>query len=550
VPEIPNPQSRLTSPGGSGLGAAPPDIVGGGAIVQGLSTLAQGLLTVAAQQRMQQQADQISQAGKIFGTVSEALDNKAQELRNRQAEQPTSPLLVGQEFRDYANTLVADTLAEPSVAEAPFMAKYLAAHLPQALHSRMQAFNSYTNATWQQWDQFETSTALQGFRDAAVRDPAAESEMLKQAQALLRGKTMAGTLTGEQATKAWTDINASVTYGRGLLYAKSHAQSWVDATNRGTFPPGFDPSRYTHEQLKELDGIARETFSLITSTAKDQDTQHRRELSDGYEEQKNLWLSRHLPHQDESGKMRRAETVEKVLTELGTNRSKALLGTQWDTVHTFYQSLDQHMKSAGGVKPKPSDYNAVLEGIYKGTYKSSLDVLNAASGKNFDIPSTNEVLGKFETERGHLDRITQERIRQSIDVIKGRFALPGGAALDPADSQGRMNTVLTRHFFWLEGLRAKGGSALQEADLIGTAQKMAEQEYLNMANHVITIVPRTEASLVYKTPNEVNAALKKGEITEHQANSYLLEIEQFHQLQTIAGGKTPSLGQGRSEAFK
>ena len=548
--EILNYQSRNPGPKTSGLDPANPGVVGGGPIVQGLSNVATGLLVYAHAQQQQEQADQISQAGKIFGTVSEALDNKAQELRNRQAEQPMNPRAVGQEFRDYASTLVADTMAQPSVSDNTFMSKYLATHLPQALHSRMQAFDSYTNATWQQWDQFETSTALQGFRDAAVRDPSAESEMLKQAQALLRGKTMAGTLTGEQATKAWTDINESVTYGRGLLYAKSNAQSWIDATNRGTFPTGFDPSRYTREQLKELDGIARETFSLITSTAKDQETQHRLELSDGYEKQKNLWLSRHLPHQDESGKMRRADSVEKVLTELGTNRSKALLGTQWDTVHTFYQSLDQHMKSAGGVKPKPGEYNAVLEGIYKGTYTSPLDVLHAASGKNFDIPSTNEVLGKFETERGHLDRVTQERVRQSIDVIKGRFALPGGAALDPADSQGRMNTVLTRHFFWLEGLRAKGGSALQEADVIGTAQKMADQEYLNMANHVINIVPRTEASLVYKTPNEVATALKNGQITEHQANSYLLEIEQFHQLQTIAGGKTPSLGQGRSEAFK
>ena len=299
--DILNYQSRNPGPKTSGLDPANPGVVGGGPIVQGLSNAAQGLLVYAHYQQQQQQADQISQAGKIFGTVSEALDNKAQELRNRQAENPMNPRLVGQEFRDYSQKLVTDTLADPSVANTPFMAKYLATHLPQALHSRLQAFDSYSNATWQQWDQFETSTALQGFREAAVRDPAAESAMLKQAQALLRGKTMAGTLTGEQATKAWGDFQSSVTYGRGLLYAKSNAQSWVDATQRGTFPTGFDPSLYTQEQLKELDGIARETFSSITANAKDHDTQHRLELSDNYEKQKNLWLSRHLPHQDESG---------------------------------------------------------------------------------------------------------------------------------------------------------------------------------------------------------------------------------------------------------
>jgi len=139
-------------------------------------------------------------------------------------------------------------------------------------------------------------------------------------------------------------------------------------------------------------------------------------------------------------------------------------------------------------------------------------------------------------------------VTQSIDVIKGKFALPGGAALDPANSISRMNTVLTRHFLWLEALRAKGGNELANADVIGQAQKMADDEYRNMAHSVITIIPSTEASLRYKTPDEARAAIIKDNLTERQLTSALQEIEQFRALQSITS--KPSAGAGRSEAFK
>lgn len=548
--ELPVYQARALPPQTSGLNPANPGIAGGGAITQGLSNVASGLLVLAAQEQQQIQADQISTAGRIFGTISESMDAKAQELRNRQAETPMNPRLVGQEFRDYTHQLVEETLKSPEVASVPFMSKYLATHLPQALHSRTQAFDTYTNETWQQWDQFETATALQGMRESAVKDPSSESAMYRQAQALLRGKAMAGTLTGEQAAKAWQGFTSSVSYGRGLLFAKSHAQSWVDATTRGTFPEGFDVSLYTPEQIKEFDTVAKDTYTLFTTQASADETAYRRNLTDLYESRKGEWLSRYLPHQDATGTARPAEPTAKILAELTTQAARQELGPQWDSVHSFYHAYDLHQQSAGGAKPSPARYNHVLTGIYTGRLTTSMAVLKEAAGFNFDIPSTNEVLGKFETERGHLDKATQQRITQSIEVIRGKFAQPGGAALDPADMLGRMNTVLTRHFLWLEGLRAKGGTALAEADLIGTAQKLADQEYRNVAEYVISIVPRTEASLIYKTPEEAKTAALNGEITERELNSRLQEIEQFRQLQQITGDKTPKLSQGRSEAFR
>jgi hypothetical protein len=174
-------------------------------------------------------------------------------------------------------------------------------------------------------------------------------------------------------------------------------------------------------------------------------------------------------------------------------------------------------------------------------------VLKESAGLGFDIASTNEVLGKFETERGHVDTSAQQRVNQALATIRGKFELPGGAALDPADAIGRRNMVETRYFLWLEGLKAQGGRALANADLIGTAQVIADEEYSNMAAHVINIIPRTEASLIYKTPAEVEAQFKKKAITKHQADSYLQEIAQFERLQHIAEQKPTSKGKG---AFK
>ena len=548
--QIPYQQTQGSPPQTAGLNQTSPGVVGGNAIVQGFSNVASGLLVYAHYQQQQEQADQISLAGNTLNDVGQKLTLKANELRKQQSEQPGNPRVLAEQYTAYSQQLVNETLADPALQATPFVHKYVATHLPTLGRSATKDFQTEQDGIWKQWDQAQSSIVMEDFKRMATTNPALRDEATRQAQAHLMGRTAIGSISGEQFTSQWKAWREETNYSQDMLYAKSHAQSWVDATMRGAYPDGFNATSRSKDRLKEMDTKAHEIFSLGTSLAKDQDTQNRQELTDGYEQQKNRWLSRHLPHQDESGKMRKAESVEKVLAELGTNQSKALLGTNWDTVHTFYQSLDQHLKSAGGVKPRPADYNSVLEGIYRGTYKDSMDVLKAASARNFDIPSTNVVLGKFETERGLLDKDTQERVRQSIDIIKGRFALPGGAALDPADSQGRMNTVLTRHFLWLEGLRGQGGRALQEADLIGQAQKMSDQERRNMVDQIITIVPQIEASLIYKTPNEVAAALKAKEITERQANSYLQEIAQFQALQSLGVGKTPSLGQGRSEAFK
>ena len=548
--DILNYHSQNPGPKTSGLDPANPGIVGGNAIVQGLGNVSQALLVYAHYQQQQQRADQVSEAGNILNDVGQQLTLKANELRKRQSEQPINPRSLAEEYTGFAQELVNTKLADPNLQDSPFMHKYIATHLPTMSRSATKDFQAEQDGNWKQWDQAQSSIVMEDFKRMATTNPALREEATRQAQAHLMGRTAIGTISGEQFTSQWKAWRDEATYAHGLLYAKSNAQSWVDATMRGKFPDGFNATQYTKEQLKELDSTARETFSLMTSTAKDQDAQHRLALSDGYEKQKNIWLSRsRAGWEDESGKTNKADTVGKILGELGTNQSKALLGTNWDTVHTFYQSLEQHLQTAGGTKPSPQKLNAVLQDIYSGTkYKDEVDLLKSIG--DFDNGTTMELLGKFGSYRSKVDQQTQERVRQSIDIIKGRFALPGGAALDPADSQGRMNTVLTRHFLWLEGLRGQGGRALQEADLIGQAQKMADQERRNMADHIITIVPQTEASLIYKTPNEVAAALKAEQITERQANSYLQEIAQFQALQSLGGGKTPSLGQGRSEAFK
>ena len=547
MPEIPSYQSRGTPPATTGAGPANPSIVGGEEIVQGANNLASGLASYAFYQRQQVRADQIAQAGQVFNVVKQALDTKERELVDRQATTPINPRLIGKEYNEYATKIVNDTLADPALQAEPFMHKYLSTHLPTALSSTVNAFNAYTDKAWQNWDQFNTSTILEDFRQSALKDPEQESQFITQARAFLAGRVANLSMTGEQADAAFTKLKAGVNYGRGVLFAKSNATNWVNATRAGKYPTGFDATKYTPDELKEFDTQARETFSATVAEIKQADDAEKHTMESVHAAAENDWLSRHLPHQDQGGKMLPGESTDNILARLGTAEAKATLGPKWPAVHSFYTSL-QHQERTGGVKPSAADYNKVLKGIYTGRLTTSMAVLKEAAGLKFDIASTNEVLGKFETERGHIDTTNQERIRQGLQTIAGKFELPGGAALDPADAIGRKNMVETRFYLWLEELKKQGPSSLTQADIIGTAQKIADQEYANMAAHVINIIPRTEASLIYKTPAEVQAAFKAGDISKHQADSYLQEIATFERLQRITETKKSSAAPGK--AFK
>ena len=546
--EIPNPQSQALPPQTNALPMGSPAAAGGNAIIQGFSNLAHGLLTYQAYKQQQAQADQITAAGNVFNSVSDALTQQATNLRKQQSENPRNPRDVAQEYTNFAEKLVADTINDPSTQAFPYMSKYIATHLPQLKRSATQAFGQEQDTAWHQWDQVQSAITVQGLKDQAIQNPALRDQLMGQITSNLLGRAMIGTLSGEQVIKQLDDAKNDINFREGLLFAKSHAEEWIISGTNGRFPQGYDSAKFSAQQIKEHDVAARETFALTTSRETAGEAERIKDLAIVQEGRKNVWLSRYLPHQNEAGQKQPAEPVSTILSQLTTQAARQELGPQWDNVHSFYHALDQHLKTAGGEKPTPANYNAVLEDIYRGKLVTPLEVLKRAAGLNFDIPSTNEVLGKFETEHGHLDKATQQRVTQSIDVIKGKFALPGGAALDPANSISRMNTVLTRHFLWLEALRAKGGNELANADVIGQAQKMADDEYRNMAHSVITIIPSTEASLRYKTPDEARAAIIKDNLTERQLTSALQEIEQFRALQSITS--KPSAGAGRSEAFK
>ena len=550
--EIPNPQSQALPPQTNALPMGSPAAAGGNAIIQGFSNLAHGLLTYQAYKQQQAQADQITAAGNVFSSVSDALTQQATNLRKQQSENPRNPRDVAQEYTNYAEKLVADMINDPSTQAFPYMSKYIATHLPQLKRSATQAFGQEQDTAWHQWDQVQSAITVQGLKDQAIQNPALRDQLMGQITSNLLGRAMIGTLSGEQVIKQLDDAKNDINFREGLLFAKSHAEEWIISGTNGRFPQGYDSAKFSAQQIKEHDVAARETFALTTSRETAGEAERIKDLAIVQEGRKNVWLSRYRVHQDEYGKKQPAEAVETILAQLVTDSARKELGPQWDNVHSFYHAWDTRLKSGEGLKPTPSDYNTVLEEIYRGLHTTQLQVLKRTwgfnGGKGFDIPSTNELLGKFETERGHLDKATQQRVTQSIDVIKGKFALPGGAALDPANSISRMNTVLTRHFLWLEALRAKGGNELANADVIGQAQKMADDEYRNMAHSVITIIPSTEASLRYKTPDEARAAIIKDNLTERQLTSALQEIEQFRALQSITS--KPSAGAGRSEAFK
>lgn len=548
--EIPNPQSQTLPPQTNALPMGSPAAAGGNAIVQGFANLSHGLLTYQAYQKQQEQAAEITSAGNVFNAVSDALTQKATEIRKQQAEKPRDPRILSQEYNDFAEKFINDSLNSPSVRAFPYLAKYLSTHLPQLKNSATKDFGKEQENAWYQWDQAQSAITVQGLKDQAIQNPALRDDLMGQIKAHLLGRAMIGTLSGEQVAKQLDAVREDVNFREGLLFAKSHAEEWIAATTNGRFPQGYPSGTFTTQQIKEHDTAAREAFTMGVTKDTLAESERIKDLAIVQEGRKNVWLSRYLPHQDEAGRKQVAEPLSTILAQLTTHAARQELGPQWDTVHSFYHALDQHQKSGGGEKPTPANYNAVLEDIYRGNLVTPLEVLKRAAGLKFDISSTNEVLGKFETEHGHMDKWTQQRVTQSIDVIRGKFALPAGAALDPADSISRMNTVLTRHFLWLEGLRAKGGNELSSADVIGTAQKLADQEYRNMAESVINIIPRTEASLRYKTGDEARAAIIKDNLTERQLNSFLQEIDNFHQLKQMSGGKVPKFEQGRAEAFK
>jgi hypothetical protein len=301
---------------------------------------------------------------------------------------------------------------------------------------------------------------------------------------------------------------------------------------------------------KEFETLANETNTLRVARNTADQAHFDKQIKDRQTAHANDFLSRHLGHQDtQTGEQFEAEPVDKILADLGTVKTKGLLGEKWDSVHSFYVMMKHHDESGEGHEPDMAAQNKVLEGIYTGRLPTPMSVIKETTGLGFNGKWRDKMLEKFNVERGHVDTATQQRVNQAITTIRGKFELPGGAAIDPADAIVRRNMVETRYFLWLEGLKAQGGRALANADLIGTAQVVADEEYANMYKHVISIIPRTEASLLYKTPAEVEAKFKAGDITAHQATSYLQEIAQFERLQHIAEQK-PTSKAGRGEAFK
>ena len=134
MPEIPVYHSQGTPPETSRLPMANPGIVGGEEILNGTQRLQNSLLHAFQVQQQQAQADQITDAGRIYGGVLQSLSAKSQALQEGQRTNPRNPMELSREFTAYAKDVYAQTLDMPEIQDSPYLKKYLATHLATAVN--------------------------------------------------------------------------------------------------------------------------------------------------------------------------------------------------------------------------------------------------------------------------------------------------------------------------------------------------------------------------------------------------------------------------------
>ncbi len=532
--EVPQYQSRGLGPESSGLAPANPAIVGGGgAITQGLSTAASGMLVLAAQEQQQRQLDLVSDAAMIFGQVSNEIDTYFQGAIERQRIEGSDPMSVLADGRQHVQEIQDKVFARADVQHNPKMAKYLATHLPATIHSRLENFTHRQNEAWVRADEFRTDQAMQALATAAAADPAQSDAMRQQAVALLNTKLLAGSLKGEKASSHLAGFDHNVHYRQAFSYARSHAQEWVLATRQGQMPPGIDTSQFTPDELEKLDSIASTTFSNLATEATARETKQRQLLTEKTTLHKNEWLVRHMPHRDLAGNMVPSRPLKQILRELGTVEARAELGDQLDTVHSFYMNLEHQQATAPDKKISPQEYHEALGRIFKGEFSSPGEVLAYVAGRKFDKESTNNILAAYGSEETRLDKPTQEAISYGEKIISDRFAMAPGQQLDNAGLGQAKADSLENFYRRIYELRKETGRPLRREDILQLAEELSTASYLSLANSIISILPYDEKNLKYQTTEDIYTKASTGIISQGEAGTHLRQLARVQEFRAI-----------------
>lgn len=346
--DIPNPQSQNAGPKTSGLDAAPPGIVGGDAIVQGLSNVASGLLVYAHYQQQQEQADQIDTAGKTINDVTTKLDAQQQALKKRQETQTINPHDLYTEYETFVSNTVKSASNDPSIADKPYLKKYLNTHLGALAHSARQTFGAFTDATWQNWHEFQTLNNIDGFtRSAATaaaqgnfREQALQQSYVDQA---LMGAIHTNSMTAKEAREVSLKSDASVRNRAAIIIAESQARDLVDARHAGNADEfwrqrGIDSTLFDAELQEKLYSRSNDAVTMQAAEATKQTTADHAFIAKAYEVTKNEWIARGITKTDSKGNLIPAEDPNVILSELRTKRNQNALGPGYDQVVQHYQA--------------------------------------------------------------------------------------------------------------------------------------------------------------------------------------------------------------------
>lgn len=253
MPTIPDAyQSRLAPPETSRLPMADPGIVGGEPILQGAQRLQQSLLHLFSVQEQQAQVDQITLAGEIYGQVKMSLVQKKQELEMRQRQSPVNPMLLSQEYSEFATKLNEGVREDPRLAGKPHAQKYLSTHLAPSIAGDIAQYMGAQNKAWEDWKKVENAKTFELLRNVSIENPAD----LAQVRALADAGVHTGLYRPEEADKIFKDIYDDVYEQIGLNFARAHAPEWQEARRAGRTPTGFNPKPYGREAMARFDTAA------------------------------------------------------------------------------------------------------------------------------------------------------------------------------------------------------------------------------------------------------------------------------------------------------
>ena len=292
MPEIPSYQSQGTPPDTSRMPLANPGIVGGEEILQGAQRLQGSLLQLFQVQQQQMQADQITEAGKIYGGAKLKLLDKQQELKLAQQQNPRNPMLLSQEFTAYAKQVYEDTLSLPAIQNAPYLKKYLSTHLATAVNSEIASYMDEQNKQWVIWDHAQSLDTLDMWQRVARANPAE----LAQANAWIAGKVVTGTYTREEGNRLMQELKENVHEDIGLNFAMSHSADWIAARRQGIYPNGFDPTRYSREQLARFHAAALEVDRGLAFDEEQQRLASQRRLAEIHDKTDQQLIGKYLAH--------------------------------------------------------------------------------------------------------------------------------------------------------------------------------------------------------------------------------------------------------------